>query len=206
MSKNQAFSLAEVLITLGIIGVVAALTIPSLMKNTQDTELKTAWKKEFSTFSQAYIKFKTDNGTGLISWYPDDASVRDALGNYLQYTKTCEMGRGDNLDYGGCWHYMDNTSKCINGNAGPINWWSGDVGAVLADGTLVTFWDKGLLFIDVNGRKGPNTVGKDIFGIAFDDNKMYPSLDAITPYNASSSSNGGTACGWGNGTAYLMGN
>ncbi len=60
-----AFTLAEVLITLGIIGVVAAMTIPTLMKNTQDTELKTAWKKEYSVLSQAFLEIATDNGGDL---------------------------------------------------------------------------------------------------------------------------------------------
>lgn len=43
--RKNAFTLAEVLITLGIIGVVAAMTIPTLMNKTNDAELKSAYKK-----------------------------------------------------------------------------------------------------------------------------------------------------------------
>ena len=44
----SAFTLAEVLITLGIIGVVAAMTMPTLMNQTQGAQYKTAYKKALS--------------------------------------------------------------------------------------------------------------------------------------------------------------
>lgn len=53
MKRTSAFTLAEVLITLGIIGVVAAMTIPTLMQNTGKAELKTAYKKILSAVNQA---------------------------------------------------------------------------------------------------------------------------------------------------------
>lgn len=51
--KIQALSLAEVLITLGIIGVVAAMTMPTLMNSTQGAQYKAAYKKALSALSQA---------------------------------------------------------------------------------------------------------------------------------------------------------
>ena len=53
MRRNTGFTLAEVLITLGIIGVVAAMTIPTLMSNTGKSELTTAYKKMVSAVNQA---------------------------------------------------------------------------------------------------------------------------------------------------------
>jgi len=53
MTKRFGFTLAEVLITLGIIGVVAAMTIPTLMNQTGQAEFKTGFKKIVSTLSQA---------------------------------------------------------------------------------------------------------------------------------------------------------
>lgn len=41
----KAFTLAEVLITLGIIGIVAALTLPALIQNNRNKELQTGLKK-----------------------------------------------------------------------------------------------------------------------------------------------------------------
>ena len=53
MTKRLGFTLAEVLITLGIIGVVAAMTMPTLMNSTQGAQYKTAYKKALSAISQA---------------------------------------------------------------------------------------------------------------------------------------------------------
>ncbi|MFI3300476.1 MAG: type II secretion system protein [Candidatus Gastranaerophilales bacterium] len=52
MTKRFGFTLAEVLITLGIIGVVAAMTMPTLMNSTQGAQYKTALKKVISSISQ----------------------------------------------------------------------------------------------------------------------------------------------------------
>lgn len=65
--KLNAFTLAEVLITLGIIGVVAAISIPVLMKNTQNAELKTAFKKSYANLMQAYNSVTYDKAAHLIS-------------------------------------------------------------------------------------------------------------------------------------------
>ena len=51
-SRKQGFTLAEVLITLGIIGVVAAMTMPTLMNSTQGAQYKAAYKKALSAISQ----------------------------------------------------------------------------------------------------------------------------------------------------------
>ena len=53
MKKSFGFTLAEVLITLGIIGVVAAMTMPTLMNSTQGAQYKAAYKKALSALSQA---------------------------------------------------------------------------------------------------------------------------------------------------------
>ena len=52
MKKSFGFTLAEVLITLGIIGVVAAMTMPTLMNSTQGAQYKAAYKKALSAIAQ----------------------------------------------------------------------------------------------------------------------------------------------------------
>ena len=52
-TKRQGFTLAEVLITLGIIGVVAAMTIPTLISNTNGAKFRSQFKKTLSTLNQA---------------------------------------------------------------------------------------------------------------------------------------------------------
>ena len=55
MTKKFGFTLAEVLITLGIIGVVAAMTIPTLISNTNSAKFKSQYKKTLSTLNQAAL-------------------------------------------------------------------------------------------------------------------------------------------------------
>ncbi len=55
MTKFKGFTLAEVLITLGIIGVVAAMTMPTLINSTNGAQYKTAFKKSLSVLSQAVV-------------------------------------------------------------------------------------------------------------------------------------------------------
>ena len=51
--ENNAFTLAEVLITLGIIGVVASMTLPALINQTRAKELQTGLKKAYSVLQTA---------------------------------------------------------------------------------------------------------------------------------------------------------
>ena len=60
--RRAAFTLAEVLITLGIIGVVAALTIPTLMANHRKTVIETRLAKFYSTMNQAVQRAEVDYG------------------------------------------------------------------------------------------------------------------------------------------------
>ena len=53
---KKGFTIAEVLITIGIIGIVAAMTIPGLIKNYQERQFKTAYKKAYSEISQIFIE------------------------------------------------------------------------------------------------------------------------------------------------------
>lgn len=71
---KKSFNLAEVLITLGIIGVVAAMTI-GVINNIQNQELKTAFKKSYSTLSQALEQVTTDNGNVFYQCYSSPAHV-----------------------------------------------------------------------------------------------------------------------------------
>ena len=67
LKKRVAFTLAEVLITLGIIGVVAAMTMPTLINKTQNRQLQTAFKKAYSVQSQALLFTKQNLGIENLS-------------------------------------------------------------------------------------------------------------------------------------------
>ena len=61
LKQKPAFTLAEVLITLGIIGVVAAMTMPSLMQNYRDKELIVKTKKTYAVIQNAVLLAKSQN-------------------------------------------------------------------------------------------------------------------------------------------------
>lgn len=164
------FTLAEVLITLSIIGVVAALTIPALQKNVNTIETTSKVKEIYSILSQATSQIKNDNGntlSGLCSSYANYSAaatlcVSNLYASYLQYTQKCDTTPSTN----GCWaqktYWMDKTT-----------WWTGDhpienSAFILKNAMAVTFYkDSDGVFgftVDTNGpNKGPNADGLDVF-------------------------------------------
>ncbi len=83
-SYGNGFTLAEVLITLGIIGVVAAMTMPSLIANYQNKELLTRVKKTYSTFYNAVNLALAETGSSEIT------SVFDTSNTSLQTTQNMQ--------------------------------------------------------------------------------------------------------------------
>ncbi|MEE3349898.1 MAG: type II secretion system protein [Candidatus Gastranaerophilaceae bacterium] len=63
MNDYRAFTLAEVLITLGIIGVVAAMTLPTLITNYKEKQTVSQLKKVYSALSQAWLMMENDYGS-----------------------------------------------------------------------------------------------------------------------------------------------
>lgn len=170
-----AFTLAEVLITLGIIGVVAAMTIPTLMNKTNELEYKIGLKKGYSVISQAFASLINDNGGTAenLCTSGDYACFRDAMGKYINFIKTCD------INVTGCW--TTNNITYLNNYASTGSVYKGTPTAVLKDGSelgfeygdstcssnwysqVVGFTVCGAMVLDVNGNKSPNTVGKDQF-------------------------------------------
>lgn len=76
MNKNFGFTLAEVLLTLGIIGVIAALTIPQLVSNYQKKVVPTRLKKMYNTLWNAIYMAEVENGpTDNWTFSDDDEAV-----------------------------------------------------------------------------------------------------------------------------------
>src|SRR5574344_558486 len=73
---NTAFTLAEVLIVLAIIGIVAALTIPTLMTKIQKHEYVVALKKAYSTQTDGWSRLLADEGVQNL----EDTSVFQSMG------------------------------------------------------------------------------------------------------------------------------
>ena len=82
----KAFTLAEVLITLSIIGVVAALTIPTLIQRTGNEEFVSRLMKVYSTLSQASEAVITEYGSPKI-WVTDIDNVYNIYKAHLRSAK-----------------------------------------------------------------------------------------------------------------------
>lgn len=80
--KENGFTLAEVLITLGIIGVVAALTLPNLIGDYRNRVAETRLQKFYSLMNQAILQSITDNGE-VEGWTYFNNDVTDEDGNYV---------------------------------------------------------------------------------------------------------------------------
>lgn len=92
--SHKGFTLAEVLVTLGIIGVVSAMTVPTLMQNYQRQSYVTQLHKVYNEFSQAAERYKNDNNYLNLS----ESRVRgnaDELkrffNSYFKVVKDCEI-------------------------------------------------------------------------------------------------------------------
>lgn len=177
--KKAAFTLAEVLITLGIIGVVAAMTMPSLIQNYQEKATVTKLKKCYSLVSQAYVSILNDEGGSDTLQAGDDLEMMEKFGKYLKYQKTCGRNKG-------C--FPNVTYKSVTGNG--YSKWENDTTdrsrAILTDGTLIMFNKSAMwrgnegnylyaqIYVDINGFKGPNQLGRDFFYFYINPEKIVP--------------------------------
>ncbi len=191
MSK-KAFTLAEVLITLGIIGIVAALTIPTLMQKTQKQQTVVALKKAYSTLQQAVKLSEIDNGS--VDDWEFDVSKLNAQGFYETYLKPYlsvskeyfNVSRPENVSY-----------RQLSGedNSAWSYYYSSTPKIILNDGTIIAISNLGtnykLIHVDINGFKKPNQRGKDSFSFVIQPNY------GVTPYGF-----GNTYPGEGFGTTY----
>ena len=192
--KNQkcnfklAFTLAEVLITLGIIGVVAAITIPVLISNYQKKQLETQIKATYSTIQQtlryaedediSYSTVADGNSKFLKEWFDN------FLAKHMKVGQVCV----DRVPKG-CWHQIYNLGGSKVGDSEGIG--SGIISfnivkgsSFMLDGYLAEHMmslfgidtdESGLVFFfDANGKTKPNVLGKDVFVMAWTEKGLVP--------------------------------
>ena len=187
--KRVAFTLAEVLITLGIIGVVAALTLPSVIQNYREQQTVAKLKKIYSILNQAMISAVNEYGT-LDTWGLRDGDASEGakllqdrifvpnlkIINYCEKLNSCVGGKP--------YKYITGTEHIsYNGNGGYRR-------LILSDGTTLIYhvssedcnsdiphaWTGcASINVDVDGYyKGPNTFGKDTFSFNVMKNRIVP--------------------------------
>jgi type II secretory pathway pseudopilin PulG len=167
------FTLAETLIILGIIGIVAALTMPSLIANYQKQQTVTQLKKMYTVLNQAnrmvYLEHEQIDGvsTGFTKTQAA-AHYEKYLFPYLKIAKLCTT------DLNGC--FPAEGYKFLNGNNSYLQKDSANliIAAMLQDGSSIILWvnpgNAQMFHLDVNGLKGPNMFGKDVFLGTYTDN------------------------------------
>lgn len=161
----KGFTLAEVLITLGIIGVVAAMTMPTLINNTKNKELETGLKKAYSIAQQALVMMSAYEGEVNSNY-----SSRTFASLYLKYFNNaifCGYGTSLNKPCAKTSDYKNyNNTSAIN------EAYLDDGQFLLPDGMIVFIQNENgdadrtntlCITIDVNGAKRPNKWGHDLF-------------------------------------------
>ena len=168
---KQAFTLAEVLITLGIIGIVAAMTLPSVINSAQNLQYKSAYKKAYSEFSQA-LMISLNNGEIISRTQAYDSiateSEWNALKSKFKIVKECEP-----KELYSCWAQGDTFNGMPNTGYGKA--FVDEAGRSWA----LYFSSENIYFVDINGYKKPNIFGKDrfiffLFDAMFSINKGLP--------------------------------
>jgi len=213
IKTESAFTLAEVLITLVIIGIVAALTISAVINTYVERSTISKVKKGLSTIAQAKKLAEAQNGS-IIGWNFGEGATAQTAADFWKYIKphisvAKDCGSGTDC-------YQSDGIKKINGYSysNNFNALSKYYKFILSDGSVMWFrtggaGDQGkcstsyesgvenicaVFFYDINGIKQPNTLGRDIFGYIVTLNGVYPNN-----YDSCNTNSTGIGC-----TAYIM--
>ena len=192
--SKAGFTLAETLITLGIIGVVAALTIPGLMTAYKAHQLRAQFLKSYSTVQQVFRRMEADDVSTDISAYEGKmGSFYDAFKQYLAGVHECGVysNTSDVLPCAGYKEYGIGR-KVYKNYTGTANLGLGlfdDGQLALSDGTLILIENPNggnrlWVFVDINGfGKLPNRLGYDLFTFQFINGELRTMGDRETTYN-----------------------
>lgn len=158
------------LLVLTVIGVVASLTIPTLVQKVSDDRYKVAWKRAYSDISQVLNRILGEHGN-FNAFLPASQSLKPELLKHMLSIKDCGSNAcvstgnvykslygtaiaNDILDEGQ--FVMNNSNFVMIQNSGNMNW-------------HIVIW------VDVNGYdRAPNVLGKDLFAIKVTYDKYWP--------------------------------
>ena len=200
---KKAFTLAEVLITLGIIGVVAALTAPALTSNTQQAKIGPTLSKFVSTFENATESLMNEEGSNTIGGLGVDGSSGTSIGDFLPNYMIMDRVTSDSFSK--LSSYKVNGEN-LAGRAQSVPYY------ILKDGGLVRFGETlhsvasdrtptsriCRVDYDINGVAGPNRFGRDVFSFYLLNNgRLYAygsaAYKALWPNDSNSCNVNGTA-------------
>ena len=173
--RNSAFTLAEVLITLGIIGIVAALTLPSVIQKYREKQLVTAYLRIYSILNQAYTFAIPEHGT-FDSWEKSAVDTYNKLKPYLVISVDCPAGKSNKK----CIYqdYYKNLDNSQNDTDYSHSYYDTYPAIRLISGESIVFYDSSAVdfFVDLNGNKGPNKFGEDAHFLSFNTMSNYQQI------------------------------
>ena len=197
---KYAFTLAEVLITLVIIGVIAAITVPAMIQQTQKQEYVSGLKKAYSTLQNALYKMADNNGyphgdyTFLkkVNFIDEFVKVTNSI-KKCSSTQECFDNGNNNYQV----VYKDLSGKNTTFYAGQA--------VILYDGQMYSYKENvgnyiygisnedkanflGRILVDLNGKKKPNKIGYDTFIFYIVDGK------GVIPSGINGATTGSGAC------------
>ena len=169
--RKIAFTLAEVLITLGVIGVVASLTLPSVITSYKNQVTVAKLQKAYSILNQAYQNSIADNGPAENWQESNEIGVKEYFNKYWRpYFKDI---KDCNSRYRNC-GYVSQPFKYLSGTkcsfalavSRPFFKTNDDIFFMFTNDTTDSIGNYvaiQYIFVDVNGSKAPNVFGKDVF-------------------------------------------
>jgi len=180
-----------VLITLAIIGIIAAITIPSIIANHKKRTLETQFTKSYRTITQAMNLAIAEHGA-LETWDWKDNMTKQEMDElvkkyFVPYLNVVKFCSAVNPQAGGCFsdEFKTPNGKMTAEGSRPNNRYYPKL--LLADGSSIQFLitPSGLstntrtvaLEVDINGFKKPNTIGLDNFAFNF-----YPHVNEMQPH------------------------
>jgi len=195
---NRAFTLAEVLITLAVIGIVAALTIPVLINYAFERQAVSKAKETYSILAQAILQWQTDNGCVADSakcaydpWY----GIGKQILPYLKTVESYNFSVSSSIPVTSAIQWLPEKTTTFSVTVDTAN----GVGygmldrtleyniasvALLANGSVVVISgnnpSNAFVMFDINGPKKPNRVGKDQFVASLSNNQS----PTFNPYYA----------------------
>ncbi len=212
---KKGFTLAEVLITLGVIGIVVTMTMPVLISHYRDKEFVTRLKKVYSVLDNAYHSIIFEEGNAS-SWdmlpveyeinsdgniiedvygvkidknaYPNSIMVYKLFKPYLKVVKECE--KNDHSCFPEEVIEWGSRKICA-GSSSICSLYKNGSGArifiVLEDGISIGFLQNQVIYVDLNGPARPNKVGEDVF-------QFNLGVNSLTLPNDGNETDGGVIC------------
>lgn len=198
---EKGFTLAEILITLGIIGVVSAMTIPILLQNYTEKRTVSILRETQSIIAQS-MKMAEEEYGDMEGWFTEPTraartlKIGENLKPFLKLALDCGMTDTDGKCIVNAYYLQKNGSPRLNYSQYDA------YKVVLLNGAAV-WWiyepSEGIthFYIDTNGKYSPNTWGKDLFMFEYSNNSLRPmgAPDSIFPYETNCKTKNSTGVG-----------